>query len=384
MSVLLGLALGLSACAADWEPVFDKTVDAQFFDTVAIAPPEDALTFARAGGDKTRRLIAVTAYENGNVKGVDLSGALGRSLDDPIDLFVESGYDVILEAVNEASPAFQTSVAVTDLVAPVDLASHHVAAGTNFPEHAGEASVEGGPFMFPKIVVPTGPHSPISAGDGLLDYEVELAWVTMEPVTKGRSPQHLGLIACNDYTDRAKLLANVNLDDIESGEGFTTGKSFPGSLPVGDLFVVPRDYRAFAAGLQLRLYVNNRLRQRSSAAEAIWNVDELFVQAWARREMTYNHLGEDVLLFASSDGIPARTLMMSGTPHGTVFRSVSLNHIVSGISSWLSGGWDRPAFDHVIDAYIDDAHDAGAYLQPGDEVVIHIEHLGVIRNEVAR
>ena len=80
--------------------------------------------------------------------------------------------------------------------------------------------------------------------------------------------------------------------------------------------------------------------------------------------------------------IPARTLVMSGTPDGTVFHDIGTAQRIRGLGAWLLGGWDRPLPDHVIDAYIRDARDAGIYLQPGDRVAIHVERLGVIENEV--
>jgi 2,4-diketo-3-deoxy-L-fuconate hydrolase len=80
--------------------------------------------------------------------------------------------------------------------------------------------------------------------------------------------------------------------------------------------------------------------------------------------------------------IPDRTLVMSGTPDGTVFRAIGMGQRLRGLGAWLFGGWSRPLPAHVIDAYIRDARDAGIYLQPGDRVAIHVERLGVIQNEV--
>jgi len=76
--------------------------------------------------------------------------------------------------------------------------------------------------------------------------------------------------------------------DIESGTGFTTGKSFPGHLPVGNLFVIPRDHRRFAEDLELELWVNDGLRQRSKASEMIWDVDEILARTWERKDVTWD------------------------------------------------------------------------------------------------
>jgi len=354
------------------------------FGSVAVADPEDALTFARVGPEGARRLIAVTRYQEGRVEGVDLSASLGRPAADPIRVFLEVGYDRLRIAVSQPPDAARFSVPAEELAIPVDLRGHQVAAGINFPEHAGETSVEHGPFLFPKLVSPTGPYSSVRAGGALLDYEAELAWVPLEPLPGPTPPEFMGLVLCNDYTDRETLLRSVDVEDVASGRGFTTGKSFPGYLPVGNLFVVPRDFRSFAANLELRLYVNDRLRQRSMTGEMIWDVDEIFAQTWARRALGWEHHGQEVSLLEEPGVILDRTLLMSGTPHGTVFRGIGVRHKLSGVWTWLLGGWGESIPSHAISAYLEDARSAAAYLQPGDRVVIHVDYLGAIRNQVTR
>jgi 2-keto-4-pentenoate hydratase/2-oxohepta-3-ene-1,7-dioic acid hydratase in catechol pathway len=382
--LLLVFVLPVGACSSEWEPAFDATIDPSELESLEIARPQDALTFARVGSAGPLRLIAVTRYEAGVVEGVDLSLSLGRHVSDPVRTFLDEGYDALRDRVLRAARGARVSVSAGELVIPLGLRGHHIAAGTNFPEHAGETAVEHGPFLFPKIVSPTGPYSPVPAGAGLLDYEVEVAWVTLEPLADPTPPEYLGLIVCNDYTDRETLLRSVDVGDIESGRGFTTGKSFPGHLPVGNLFVVPRDFRAFVESLELRLYVNSRLRQQSMASEMIWDVDELLAQTWDRRSLSWEHRGGQVSLLEESEFVPDRTLIMSGTPHGTVFRGVSTGQKLSGFLAWLMGGWGSSIPAHAISAYVDDARSAGVYLQPGDRVAIHVDRLGAIRNQVTR
>jgi 2-keto-4-pentenoate hydratase/2-oxohepta-3-ene-1,7-dioic acid hydratase in catechol pathway len=379
------VVLLLGACSPGWEPAFDSMLDPGALESVAIADVEKALTFARTRSDGPRRLIAVTRYEAGKVEGVDLSVSLGRHVDDPIRVFLEEGYDGLRDIVLRKTPGATLAVAAEELELPVDLRDHHVAAGTNFPEHAGETSVEHGPFLFPKLVRPTGPYSSVSVGTALLDYEVELAWVPLEPLADSATlPEYLGLILCNDYTDRAMLLRGLAIGNVESGEGFATGKSFPGYLPVGNLFVVPRDFRAFVEGIELRLYVNERLRQRSAAREMIWDIDEILAQTWARRDLSWEHRGKRVSLLGESGLVSDRILVLSGTPHGTVFRGIPTGQKLLGFLTWLLGGWEDSIPNHAISIYIDDARSAGVYLQPGDRVAIHVDNLGVIRNEVMR
>lgn len=376
------LALVSQACASGWEPAFDETASPGTFDDVAIADPDEALTFARVERDGRRRVLVVTTYRGGTVGAVDLGAALGRAVNDPIAVVRELQWDGVRNAVRAAPPTAHVTVPAPDLVMPVDLRDHHVAAGTNFPEHAGDAGVEDGPFLFAKLVQPTGPYDPVPAGTGLLDYEVEVAWVTLAPLPPGDAPELMGLVLCNDYTDRDTLLHALDPWNVASGDGFTTGKSFPGYLPMGDLFVVPRDHRRFAAALELRLWVNGRLRQRSPATAMVWDVDEIVARTWAAKDRRWDHRGRPVALVPDAAAIPDRTLLMSGTPSGTVFAGLRARHYASGVGAWLAGGWDAPLPRRVIEAYVADARDAGAYLRPGDRVEIHVDGLGVVRNEV--
>ena len=321
-------------------------------------------------------------YAGGSVETIDLSVALGRTVDDPIGVYRTEGYAALKALALRASAADRVVVPADTLTIPVDLGSHHIAAGTNYPDHAGEAGVEDGPFLFAKLVEPTAPTAEVSAGAGLLDYEVELAWVTLEDVRDAKPPKQMGLILCNDYTDRDTLLHHVDVSDIASGKGFTTGKSFPGYLPVGDLFVIPRDYREFAKVRELRLSVNGELRQKSLVSAQVWGVDEMFAEAWTRRDQRLDHRGEQVSLFADGGVIEARTLLMSGTPAGTVFQNVSTSHKLRGVAAWVLGGFREPVATRVVDTYVADPTVRATYLKPGDRVTIRVDYLGTIDNEI--
>lgn len=361
------------------------------FDTaprsVEIAPLDEAVTFARVRSSDGPRVLAVTRYADGRVDGVDLSALLGRPVSDPVALLADEDLTRLAERIASAPDATRTTAPVTDLDLPVDLSAHHVAAGTNYPEHAGESEVTDGPFLFAKMVAPTPSRATVAAGDGLLDYEVELAFVTLGPLdgseTKPGVGQPLfGIVACNDYTDRATLLRHVDVWNPASGTGFTTGKSFPGYLPIGDLFVVPHDARAFARNLELKLWVNGELRQQARVSEWIWDLDRMLDETWARRDVTWEHRGAQVSLLSPQKTIPARTLVMAGTPAGTVFHGVDFGTRARGALAWVLGGFASPLPSHIVETYIRDAHGAGGYLQPGDRVVIHVDRLGVVANEI--
>lgn len=376
-----------SACQFEWEPEYHERIELEMLEDVSIHAPDEALTFFRVGTPDGRlRLFAALRYGDQTVYGVDLSKALETPLQDPIEAFQAFGYDTLAKRIAahaEGELKNLESFAVNELTLPVDLGHHHIAAGTNFPEHADEAGVEDGPYLFPKLVTPTEHDATVSVGQTLLDYEVEVGWVPLQPLGHGDRPEFIGMILCNDYTDRDLLLRHVNTGNVASGDGFTTGKSLPGFLPVGNLFVIPRDHREFAKTIQLRLYVNGWLRQRELLSRAVWDLDALVEQTWARQDQTWEHRGQRVSLFATRNGtIKPRTMLMSGTPAGVVFNELNVENKASGFFDFVLFGWGKSIPDHAIDNYIRDARAAGIYLQAGDEVAIHVDGLGVVRNEI--
>lgn len=348
-------------------------------DALAIAPGEEALTFARTEEGGRRRLLLVYAYAGGILTGVDLSEVLGHEIDDPIDVYATHGYDGV-RMLGARGP--MVTVSSSSLTAPVALNGSHIAVGTNFPEHANEATVREGPFLFPKEVVPTPYDAPISIGDGLIDYEVELCFVALEDMDLDRVPERAGLLLCNDVTDRAKLLRNVDPGNVVSGKGFTTGKSAPGFMPVGTLFVIPRDLRAFAARIELRLYRNGELKQSARQSEAIWDFDELLRQTKLRKSQTWEYQGKKVGLAIRENRIPARTAILAGTPSGTIFRGLHKRAILRGVADWVCGGWKMPLPHWIVERQISYDRKSRSYLQPGEKISIQVDYMGELHNEL--
>lgn len=369
----LVLALAVPARAADDLPVPAGAV---------VADPTVALTFARTERDGVRRALAVTRVAGGVVEAVDLGLLFGRPVDDPVALLLAEGADRVRRRLAAAERRHRVSLPERALGLPLDFRDRHVGVGLNFRAHADESGAGSQPFLFPKATAPTGPFAPVAAGDRLLDYEVEIAWVPLVPVAPGDEAPVVGLVVCNDYTDRAALLRAVDPWDPSSGQGFTTGKSFPGSLPVGAFLVVPRDPRAFVDGLELRLWVDGQLRQHAPASAMIWKWDALVAETFARRDLAWDHLGVRVRLPVEDGSIPARTLVMSGTPDGTIFQGVGAGPRVRGVAAWPFGGFGRPLPAHVIDAYLADARADGRYLRPGYRVVAQVDGVGRIENAI--
>lgn len=378
----LSLMLLMSGCGFGWTPAFDESIDLAQLDSVDVAPAQEALSFARYLGPQGPRVLLVRRHEAGRVHGVDLSAALGRVVEDPIAAFEAEGY-ARLEAL-ATSTSTELALDVARLTTPVDVSHQQIAAGTNYPEHADEVGVgDNPPYLFPELIEPTPWNANVSVGQALLDYEVELGFVTLAPVPTGQVPHQMGLVLVNDFTDRATLLRHLDVNDVTSGKGFTTGKSFPGFLPLGTMFVVPKDFRAFAAKAHLHLYVDLELRQRDFVSSAIWDIDEIFEQIWAREGVTWAHRGAQYPLFdAERGGVEDHVLILSGTPYGVVYNEVGAEQRANGFSDWLFFGWGDSIPAHAIEDYIFDAKAEGIFLLTGQRVDIHVDGLGVLRNEV--
>lgn len=374
-----GLLVGGVSCGFEYEPLFDETISASALEEISLPPSAEALVCARARSDAGLRTLLVLSYSGGRIEGLDVGALLGRPDQDCIGIASVATYDQLQALLENASSGALRRYALTDLMLPAELGGHHIAVGTNYPDHADRVGSEER-FLFPKIVDPTGWTSEVELGQRLVDYEGEVAFVALEPWAEGQGPGRAGLILANDYTDRETLLVSIDPDDLESGKGFTTGKSFPGYLPVGNLLVIPRDPRAFAEKLTLNLYVNRALRQRERYARSIWDLPEIVRQIWARRDLRWDHAGRSVGLLAQPGPLPARTLILTGTPDGTVFSGLNVEQRASGFAEVLFGDYGHSIPDGAIEDYIRDARAAGVYLQPNDVVEMHVDYLGAMKN----
>ena len=347
--------------------------------TIAIAPTDKALTFARAGKGASTQTIVVTRYQDGLVTGIDLAPLL-LSGEDAIAVYNRLGYDAIVAFV--ASAKASVSLEAATLAIPIDLRAVHAAVATNYPEHADEAKVEGGPFMFAKVAQPTSSRAAVPASKGLLDYEVELCLVTLSALPSNAGAKG-GLILCNDVTDRAALLRGADINDIASGKGFTDGKSGAGFLPVGELFVVPRDLNAFVEPLELHLSVNGEERQRTRVTNWIWDLDRLLVETAKRSGVSWIWRNGNAQLPVNKDGVlPDRTLVLAGTPAGTVFQGPGTATIVRGAFDWVAKFGQGSPISAIIERTITDDRASGGYLQPGDVVAIRVDQMGTIENRI--
>lgn len=346
LGVLLVLLLALGI--ATWrlsQPKFEESLRGDPQESLTVAPPETALTLARVGAGNRARVVLVIDARPDGLAVIDLESAFGRPFRDAVDAFHELGYEALEQAAG--GPATER-LALIDLGLPFDPADPHIAAGTNYRAHAEEVGLEEGPFLFPKLSMPT-PWNADVPPKTRLDYEAELCAVTLTPHTPS-SPARLGYLLCNDFTDRWKLLEGLDFDEPMGTTGFPDAKGGDGMLPVGPFLVIPRQADGFHRDLVLELYVNGRLRQRARAGLMIWSPSEIVARAFDDCDVVYQR-SEGTVGLTDCTAIPARTLILTGTPGGVMF--------------------------HVLTVWY-----PGAYLERGDEVWTLAPFLGVLHNRV--
>ena len=345
-------------------------------DGVAIAPVREALTFARFRGENGMRLMRVERYENGMVTGTDITALQTSGEADPITLWQQSNFDDISAATGSA-----VSVNASELAVPFASTDAQIGMGGTYPAHAAETKLTR-PFAFPKLLPAQHWNMQVPTRTYLLDYEVELGIVALEPLKAGQKPKHYGLVLASDYTDRDRLLRDIGVSDVNTGLPFAAAKSVVPAMPIGALFVIPRDVRTFYKKLELQLHVNDRLRQIAMPKDLVWDIDRMVDESVARSGLAFPMGRNSVKLPITADGdVPQRTILLSGTTDGVVVRPPSGRQIFIGVIQWLGSlRWNTPGV--LVERTITEAHADGHFLQPGDRVVMRAEYLGLIVNSI--
>ncbi|SDE36199.1 fumarylacetoacetate hydrolase family protein [Auraticoccus monumenti] len=376
----LGSYAVLRTATPDFPLVYSERIDEGVTEAVAIADPATALTFARVDGASGPTVLAVTGYTGGDISGVDISAATGNAFTEPIAAFDELGYAALEDIATDASLP-PVTVAASEVLTAVDTHKRHVGTGTNYREHQAESTIDE-PFLFPKVGALTDSDEPLLAGtSGLLDYEVELGVVALDDITtETGTPEHMGLVLTNDWTDRELLSSQLEPDDLTAGAGFTNAKSQPGFFSTGDLFVIPADWQTYYQELELDLFVNGDLRQRADPSDMVWDAPTLIEKVLTIGDRTWDSDGVQTSLTAEPGVITRGTVIQSGTPEGVIHRAPDTRQRVLGFMEYAGslGTNADSVVDSALQVYVREAHEAGVYLKPGDEIVTRSEGLGQI------
>jgi 2-keto-4-pentenoate hydratase/2-oxohepta-3-ene-1,7-dioic acid hydratase in catechol pathway len=323
------------------QPLFDENIAEVPNEALQVAPLSDAITLAKSQqGD----VLLVVAASLDGVLAVNLTEAMALPDTDTLDLYLAVGPSEIRETLDQETMSFSWE----ELGLPYQAQPQAIAAGTNFAAHAAEVGLEEGPFLFPKFSAASPWNAPLEKS-ARLDYEVELCAVPLSDYTAD-APAPLGLVLCNDFTDRWDLVRTIDLDGVLGKTGFADGKSGEGRLPVGALLVIPNDFNAFINKVALGLAVNGELRQRGQGDQMIWNAERVLTEALKDCANDYHYQGRLASL-GSCGKVAAGTTIMLGTPDGVSFQMPNI---------WMP--W--------------------AYLRGGDEVLTYASSLGYLKTKI--
>ena len=305
-----------------------------------VADRTQALTLARSA----QGLLLVTGAEAGRIQAINLTTRFGREATrDTLEFFWATGY-----AALQTLEGPEVTVPQDELELPLALGRAHLAAGTNYAEHADEVLLDDPPFLFPKLVAATTWNAPIP-WTKRLDYEAELAAIPLVAVAGPDDLPLYAMLLANDVTDRLTLIRELDLDEPMGTTGFAAGKGQTGYLPVGPWLVIPRNAE-FYYDIEFRLYVNGQLRQRFNTRDMILSIDDIVQQGFRDRSMDFRKSSTRVSLIPE-EGMATGSLILTGTAGGVAFKPLNI--------------WWQPA-----------------YLQNGDVVRTEASYLGSMQNTV--
>ncbi|BFM18531.1 hypothetical protein R50073_47140 [Maricurvus nonylphenolicus] len=337
--------LCVAAYMGSWalsQPKFTETLAEDLLAQVEVAPLDQAVTLAVV---KDAGVLLITAASVEGVEGVPLNQFGITAEKDAVDAFLMLGHDRLIKIIGQSEASH---FAWEALSVPVQAQGKHIAAGTNYMAHAKEVGHEGEPFLFPKLSIATGWQSKVKAGTRL-DHEVELCAVPLKDYSLGEQAQ-LGYLLCGDFTDRWQLVKDIDASGDMGKTGFPVAKGGDTRFPVGPFLVIPTD-TDFYKTVEMKLYVNTKLRQQAAAERMVWDPVIIMNKALEDCGSQYQLHDKALTIIDSCAAIAAKTIVLTGTPEGVMFHLATL--------------WN-PAF----------------YLQQGDVVTAYSRYLGITRNTI--
>ncbi|TWT38728.1 fumarylacetoacetate hydrolase family protein [Blastopirellula retiformator] len=235
--------------------------------------------------------------------------------------------DKVLAAAEQGEPIPQGSRILTPIVNPQKV----ICVGLNYADHAKETGGKVGdePVIFnkfPSALIADHDEIHLPPESDQVDYEAELVVVIGSPgkhIPQGEAMSHVGGYCCgNDISAR-------DWQKGKPGKQWLLGKTFDTFAPLGSVLYTP-DEIGDPHNLAIRMRLNGETMQESSTSQLIFKIDFLI-----------SYLSNVVMLQPGD-------LIYTGTPHGV------------GV-----------------------ARDPQVFLQPGDQLEVDIEGLGVLTNRVA-
>ncbi|ATN32569.1 hypothetical protein ACO34A_01950 [Rhizobium sp. ACO-34A] len=349
-----------------------------------VAPLSEALTFARVHAPGGEEIVLVADFENETLWGMPVSKLGISGIADPIDAAALLMPRTDLGAQLSKRENL-TTYSMTDVLSAAGDSAANIGTGTNFPEHAEEARLDG-VFSFPKFGRPMPPRTQVflDKQKQLLDYEVEMC-VRFDRTLKSIADFDsavAGFFLCADFTDRAEMIRRINVADPLSGIGFTDGKSGPDYFPTGPFLVVPRDWRSFIANERIVTEVDGQQRQDARGREMILDFRKLVDKILADDgDKNFSYKGEPVSLTTEPASLPRGVNLMSGTAEGVVYRAPTKDELSSANSIAAQQAID--VREALVEVMFNEEREKQSYLEPGSVVTYRSMRLGEIKVKVA-
>ena len=348
----------------------------------ALAPRDEALTLAQvAGEDGQVTTLLVTSFDEESVTGVDIAALGAQDTGNPL---ADSAAIDPAMLTDEALQGIETRTVGYDALLPsAPGGAQHIGTGTNFPEHAAEAS-SNAVFQFPKFGEADPARTSVLSLDGiLLDYEVELCMRFDRDIAslEDFDAAVKGVFLCGDFTNRNALVELADPDNLDSGFGFSDAKSGPDAYPSGPFIVIPRDWEAFVGDLRMTTSVNGEARQDARGSEMTLDFRELARKALADMDEARFAYGDDFVRLAPEGVIGREMTLMSGTSEGVIFTPPTrADYIEGGIAYMFMGGpfGTTSIVDAIKARFIDNELESGHFLKRGDVVEHGSNRLGNI------
>ena len=378
------LAFGLWATSPD--PLGNPATFEEAELELSVRPLDEAITLAQVErSDGEIATLLVLDFDATAVTAIDLQALGANSTASPFEAL--ASIDLANLADEVVGTDARETVAIADLLPAAGTGDRHIATGTNFPEHAEEASSDQ-VFNFPKFGMATPARTTVTADpEMLLDYEIEMCMIFDRPIRSVEDFDQAvkGFFLCGDFTDRATLVRLVDPDNLDSGHGFSDAKSGPDFYPSGPFLVIPRDWRSFIAEERMTTAVNNEPRQDARGAEMTLDFRELAAQALTDMDRPRFLYQDSYHRLSPVPYIASGMTLMSGTSEGVIFTGPTRGDIIEGAAWHLFSGRifsGETAISSVIEVFLANEMESGQFLQEGDVVHYRSRSMGDIIIEV--
>ncbi|MFT4766926.1 MAG: 2-keto-4-pentenoate hydratase/2-oxohepta-3-ene-1,7-dioic acid hydratase in catechol pathway [Glaciecola sp.] len=381
--IILGLGiLTFLAWLTSVDPKFNVASFESESLTLELADLDTALTLAQyTAANGNRVTLLVEAVDGPQVTGVSLRDLGAAQVSDPFSALASIEEEQLKTAFSTEKKRHLIDIA--SLLPTGPKGKRHLGIGTNFPEHAAEASSTS-VFNFPKFGAATPARTTVPASqDSLLDYEVELCMRFDRPIESlaDFDAAVKGVFLCADFTDRIALLELADADNLNSGYGFSDAKSGPGFFPTGPFLVIPKDWSTFVANIRMMTFVNGEARQDARGSEMILDfrgLTEKVLDDMTARRFYYD---DTFYKLAPNERIDSDMTLMSGTSEGVIFTPPARHDYIEILLAYLLKGGPlshHSLMDIAIPVFIDNEQASGHFLKPGDTVNYRASQLGDI------